>query len=310
MRHVLWCLLFQLVCLLPLSAQICYAKQIVMTEDGRCAPGTAMLMFNEEFDEPNVDSSVWFFANPWGSHSIKGINYSLEYTSGKNLEVRNGVLSIVVKDEKAYAKGIGHHDSAFMLEDGKPNLRWWDYTSGTIFSKASFGFGKYEIRCKVPKGKGIWSCMMLYGDDNNEIDVFEFWNEHDAFGRYDEKKLATECHMSMRTGDRACPSHVIKDDFSRDFHTYALVWDNYKIEWYIDGVLRRSGFKFFSLLGEPVNCETLRRGHTYIINKSFPLNHLHIAVGLSVQPGEEAPDDKTPFPSSVDIDYIRYWKFD
>jgi beta-glucanase (GH16 family) len=291
-------------------AQICHGESVIVTGDGQCNDGPLLLSFEDNFDNDTLDITKWLFTQPWGNHSERGFNNSLEYqTNGQNYEFANGILKLMVRKEKIYAKAIASCDSTYVLQDGGPNLRWWPYTAGMIYSKDEFGYGKYEMRCKIAKGKSFWSVFWLFGIENDEIDVFEFWNEENIFGEYNSEKSATKGHMTSHTNGRMCETNYNGEDFSKQFHTYTLVWDNYKIEWFVDGNLKRRSYKFYSLLGQGLDCNSIKANEPYILDRTFPLHpKLHIGVSFGVQPGKNAPDKSTPFPSSLEIDYIRYYK--
>jgi beta-glucanase (GH16 family) len=250
------------------------------------------------------------YTQPWGNHSVKGTLYSIEYfTNGNNYTFEEGKLKLVARAEKYFAKAVTYQDSAILLQDGGPNLRWWDYTSGMIYSKKPFGQGKYEMRVKIPKGKSFWSACMLFGKENHEVDVFEFWNENNVFGKYKESKLSTECHMSTHANGKSCSMHATSDDFSTDFHTYTFIWNNTKMEWFIDGKKERESYKLYKDFKRPVECEDVKLSMTYKVDRTYPMHDLHISVGLSLQAGKNAPDKKTVFPAELEIDYIRYWRY-
>ena len=149
----------------------------------------------------------------------------------------------------------------------------------------------------------------MFGINNEEVDVFEFLNENNVWGNYSEKKLTTECHMTTHGEGEKCPNHVVFSDFSKEFHTYTLVWTNNKIQWFIDGDLMRTSYKFYNLLGQPLDCDQIRAGDILIMDRTYPLHDLHLAVSLGLQSGKNAPDESTQFPAFLEIDYIRYWEF-
>ncbi len=292
------------------AQDICSGKKVLVTTDGVCPSDRMELVFEDHFDGNSLDKSKWKFVQPWANHSSKGFIHSLEYqTDGLNYVWDNGVLKLEVRKEKYYAKAIQYWDSTELLADGLPNLRWWDYTAGMIYSQESFGFGKYEIRCKIPKGKGFWSVFWLFGAQNDEIDVFEFWNEENVFGKYDPDKSSSDCHMTVHANDKMCMDHHRGVDFSKDFHTFSVVWSNNKMEWYVDDVLRRTIYKFYTLQGQPIDCHNIREDNLYILNRTYPMNNLNIGVSLGIQAGKNAPDENTVFPAYIEVDYVKYWRF-
>lgn len=60
----------------------------------------------------------------------------------------------------------------------KENYMGHSYTSGWINTKTKYQYGYFEIRCKLPTGKGFWPAFWLHdgscsGGNYNEIDIFE-----------------------------------------------------------------------------------------------------------------------------------------
>ena len=96
-------------------------------------------------------------------------------------------------------------------------------------------------------------------------------------------------------------------DFSADFHTFSVVWDSTKIEWYVDGELKRLSTYYQTKRGKNVECKNIKAGKTYYINPIFPKDPMSIIANLAIQTGKNAPD-VTVFNSAFEIDYIKYYK--
>jgi len=116
----------------------------------------------------------------------------------------------------------------------------YDYSVGAVRTKGKFetGYGKFEIRCKLPTQKGWWvAYWMMQGNvgsvknagvDGSEVDIME------AFGWTDKINQAihwdgygTE-HKSI--GNQEYPSGI-----RNGFHTYAMEWYPEMYIFYIDG---------------------------------------------------------------------------
>lgn len=191
----------------------------------------------------------------------------------------------------------------------------FSYTSSEIDSKYKFGHGKFEIKCKLPKGKVFFPAFWTYGGPRwNEIDVFEFWNETNELGNYDPSKLSKVHKMNIQYdydndgNSEKCPTKYTGPDFSQDFHIFTLIWTPFKVEWYVDGNLKRKTTLFYTMLGQMVDCNGLQAFHPYILNKAFPRQPMNIIANLAIQSGSNSPDENTTFPSALEIDYIRYYK--
>lgn len=234
-----------------------------------------ILVFESNF-ENGLDTMIWLPRYPWGN-----TNNGLEYNRFENLEVYNNVLNIVAKEE-SYADR--------------------NYTSGVIWSRKEFSFGKFEIRCKIPSGRGLWPAFWLWtqGDNNtnDEIDVFEFWKN-------DFSKMEMTVHFE---GDM-CSSIYSSSDFSQEFHTYTLIWDEYKIEWYVDNQLVRFYPRFYSVLGQKLDCSSVLPFLQCVRNNQFPTKSRPIIANLAIQANPNyLPDHSTQLPKKFEIDYIRYYQ--
>src|SRR5437016_3236373 len=115
------------------------------------------LTFHDEFDAQALDLQKWNPNDPWGRER----NRELQAYVKDAFEVTNGILRI--KAEKREATYGGKQRS---------------FTSGmmTTYGKFSQQYGRFEIRCRIPKGKGIWPAFWLLPDPlvwPPEIDVLE-----------------------------------------------------------------------------------------------------------------------------------------
>jgi hypothetical protein len=178
--------------------------------------------------------------------------------------VRNGALEIVA--DKAPAN----------LAD---QLGGFQYTSGVITSQPSHSqtYGYFEMRAKLPRGKGIWPAFWLLPLDLSwppEIDVME------SIGDPSEVYVTVHSKITKPPNKKI---NVTPDDF----HVYAVAWDPQDIVWFIDG-------KEVHRVPTPLD-----------MNK--PMYMLaNVAVG-GHWPG--SPDASTRFPQVMSIDYIRAYRF-
>ncbi len=182
------------------------------------------------------------------------------------------------------------------------------YTSGRIDTRGKIMpvYGRFEIRAKLPGGKGVWPAFWLYPQNRDwqmemlmlqtvaagnerlipeerpwytEIDIMEFLGHETGvvYGTH---------HYYTFDGQKKTSSGTLRSqtDFTKDFHIYTLDWEPDSIRWYIDGQLIHTCTE-----GVP------HAPHYLIINT---------AVGGS-WPGN--PDSTTVFPQYLDIDYVRLY---
>ena len=221
------------------------------------------LVFSDEFDGTTLDQTKWQTRFPWGrDRSSVG---ELQYYAPDAFRQSNGTLQIIAERNP---EGNSHR-----------------YDSGLISSHSSFAtrHGRFEIRCKVPAGKGLWPAFWLLPTDTSwppEIDVFEILGHE-----------TDTVHMNVHWGKGGAHYHdkgeYTGPDFSEGFHTFAVEWGPNQLTWFVDGEQRHQV-----------------KGHS-------PQKPMYVLANLAVGgdwPG--APDPTTAFPSTLEIDYIRIFKAD
>jgi beta-glucanase (GH16 family) len=291
---------------ISLFGQICKGKKVVLLEDGLCRNNDWVLLFEDDFEAPFLDTSKWSipyqgvirdfeFNNEKQWYINTGLNPQISISN--NIEILNGNLRILSKLEKPAI--AGKYISNFNVTPWTVESETFNYSSAQIASKVLFGFGKYEVRCKIPKGRGFWPAFWLYGVNSNkssEIDIFEFWDDNTC-----------NHNMNVHFNNNMCLTDYNDNDFSQDFHIFTLIWDNFKIEWYVDGKLKRRNTKFNSLLGQQLDCEQLKKDQTYIVDTNYPLEKVNIILNLAIQNDKYKPNESTVFPGVFEIDYVRYY---
>jgi hypothetical protein len=108
----------------------------------------------------------------------------VEVSTLKNITVSDGACHIIAKKETLMIRAINYEPDDKILDDGRQNLREYDYTSSMIVTTKPFFHGKYEARCKLPKGNGLWPAFWLFGFQGNkrynEIDIFDAYEGHNT----------------------------------------------------------------------------------------------------------------------------------
>ena len=155
----------------------------------------------------------------------------------------------------------------------------FQYTSGLITTQPSFSqtYGYFEIRAKLPRGKGVWPAFWLLPSDLGwppEIDVLE------SIG--DPSKVYVTAHSKLAK-DGGTEVAVSPEGF----HTYSVSWDRQELVWFVDG-------REVKRIPTPAD-----------LNKPMYLL-ANVALGGD---WAGAPDAATPFPARFVIDYIRAYRF-
>ncbi|GGO65845.1 hypothetical protein GCM10012289_18510 [Nonomuraea cavernae] len=182
-----------------------------------------------------------------------------------------------------------------------PNLRCPNQESPTVcaatsarldtFGKFSQQGGRFEARIKVPDGRGLWPAFWAKGTGTrvNEIDVMEqIGNRGSEAGRAHSALHGTDdLHLN---GTYTLPS----GKFADDYHLFAADWYPDHINYSVDGV------SYHTIYRNAVE----QSGRKWPLVEDFYLI-LNLAVGGD-WPGP--PDETTPFPSRMYIDYVRVFK--
>jgi len=230
--------------------------------------------WTEEFNIDGVpDVSKWGYdigGNGWGNNELQ------YYTDGLNASVNSGVLTITAKKEPFAGKA---------------------YTSARMVTKnkADWLYGRFEIRAKLPKGRGTWPAIWMlptesvYGvwPNSGEIDIMEHVG-------YDLNNVHFTLHANAFFGANGKGGAKVIATATDDFHIYRLDWTPYGIRGYFDNE------KVF----EYINPNSGYASWPY--DKKFHLL-LNIAIGGSWG-GAQGVDD-TIFPATMQIDYVRFYPF-
>ncbi|HIA05711.1 MAG TPA: glycoside hydrolase family 16 protein [Flavobacteriales bacterium] len=307
-------LLLSLVAQASLLAQCDYGKREAATTDGVCNSNPWVLVFEDNFDGYTINLNNW---SPESGGRLQGAP-GQEYLSPENVRVSNGKLHLDVKEETVIRKAVNWKPETEVLEDSIVNLRKYYFTAASLTSKEDFSYGRYEIRCRIPRGKGYWPAFWTFGGDGgwNEIDVFEFWDYYGPGGTFKLDKSVrrhrTNTHYDFEQdgGHDNCPKHKYLTDFSVGMHTFELIWTPYTIEWIVDGKSVRKKFKYSKGIGlNKIDCENYRKGKRYKVDKAFPTQKMKIIVNVAVRTKGVVPNaTDTSFPGVMDVDYIRYYK--
>jgi len=241
-------------------------------------PGWA-LVWNDEFDGQALDASKWDVeVNARG-----GGNHELQYYVTNNVRVREGMLFLDGRKERY---------------TGPEGTR--EYTSARIRTrfKGDWTHGRFDIRARLPKGRGIWPAIWMMPTDNRyggwpnsgEIDIMELLGHQ-----------PNTTHGTLHYGDpvkghlyQGTNYSLANGSFADDFHVFRLDWQPAAMRWYVDGQLY----------------QTQTNWHTR--SKPFPApfdQRFHLILNLAVGgdwPGN--PDATTSFPQAMVVDYVRVYR--
>ena len=249
------------------------------------------LVWSDEFEGGDVDRSRW---NPLDRSTYGDGNGELACLLDRpdNVRLRQGVLKIVALKEPKLLK-CGDADRRF------PKGRQYSSAHLETQDVASFKYGRFEIRARVPvqhsTSKALWPAFWLrpVGGGVGELDVVEFVGSG-ADGEDTSNVVKQTIHFDYagtypeQTFNYRLPRGHLADGF----HTFAAEWEKGEIRWYVDGVMT-----FVR------NTRT-----TPWIDEAF---HREFYLRLNMAVGSDwlgEPDALTVFPAEYQVDYVRVYQ--
>lgn len=265
----------------------------------QCDENPWILVYEDNFND--LDLSKWDVIS--GVNRDETFENQKSYLKTENVYTENGRLKINCKREYLPNQGF----SLWIPENNRTETFYsdFDFTTGEIWSKSKFTFGKIEARIKIPMGKGYWPAFWMFGSDPvySEIDVFEFWDN-------DSHDMNMTIHHDY-DGDgirKYCGGDYNGPDFSADFHVFTLVWEKNKIEWWVDENLIRTVNRNTNLLGQDIGC-ILQRNQMYIKNTIYPTDPMALIFDVvMLSKPDKKPDSSTLFPQQMEIDWVKYYQ--
>lgn len=246
---------------------ICFASQAF--------PQKYVKIWGDEFNTPGLPDST-----KWTYEVGKLRNNELQYYTAKRLE--NARIQ----------------DTVLIIEARKEAYQGAAYTSASLISKykGDWQYGKFEIRAKIPTGKGTWPAIWMMPTDaeyggwpkSGEMDLMENVG-------FDPNHLYFTAHFegTNGTGHQSSGTSVLTTQPYNRFITYAFVWTPTKIEWYADDHLF---FTYSKIASDP---------RVWPFDKMFYMI-LNLAYGGSW--GAQQGIDDTLLPHKFLIDYVRVYQ--
>lgn len=232
------------------------------------------LAWNDEFNGTAVDSNKWEYE----VNGNGGGNNELQYYTDRyqNSYVDSGSLVIVARQESYLGK---------------------QYTSARMRTKykGDWTYGRFEIRAKLPYGRGTWPAIWMLPTDwvyggwpaSGEIDIME----HVGF---DQNVIHGSTHCQkyyFKIGTQKSGTITIPN-VSTEFHLYAIEWYEDRIDFFADGV------KYFSSWNDGSGWQG------WPFDKRF---HIILNIAVGGDWGGAQGIDTSIFPQKMFIDYVRVY---
>lgn len=249
------------------------------------------LVWADEFDKPGLpDTARWDYEEGYIRNNERQY-YTRERQ--ENARVEDGMLIIEAAKER-YKIPLGSSGK------GKRNQgrEYADYTSAslTTLGKASWTFGRIEVRAKLPTGRGMWPAIWTLGTNIREvgwpacgeIDIMENvgFDPDTIHANIHTKRYNHAIHTNKGSKIQVAKPY-------QDFHVYAIEWRPQRLDFFVDQA------KYFTFENEGKGADAWPYDKPqYLI--------LNIAVG-GAWGGQKGIDDSI-FPQRMCVDYVRVYQ--
>lgn len=235
-------------------------------------------------DEFNTDGMVntddWTYEK--GFVRNQEIQYYTENRS-ENCRIEEGTLIITGRKENTSYGTTSYSDGTV--------------TSSSIITnkKHSWQYGRFEVRAKVPSGKGPWPAFWAKGDSQNtgagwpacgEIDIMEYAAKDPVMI---QNAIYGESSSSYNQ-----KTQRINQDYSGQFHVYSLDWNENRLVYAIDNVVTHI-VDISSISPNP-----FRQKFSILLN---------LALGASTDRTLGGKLDQSILPVEFRVDYVRIYQF-
>jgi beta-glucanase (GH16 family) len=241
-------------------------------------PADYRMVWSDEFDTDGLpDPAKWAYdtdMNQAGWH-----NAELQYYAGprkENAVVRKGRLVLRARKESL---------------SSAPDWGGQRYTSARLITRgrADWTYGFFEVRAKLPCGKGTWPAIWMLNSAGDwpaggELDIMEHVGKEPG-------RVFSTVHTAAGHGGSGSGNAVRLRDACKAFHNYQMHWTADVVRFGVDGLVH---FEYRNARTGPAQWP-FDRPQFLILN---------IAVGGHL--GGEV-DDRV-FPATMEVEHVRVWQ--
>lgn len=267
------------------------------------------LVWSDEFEGTEIDPSKWDFdIDCWG-----GGNEERQCYRRENASIEDGKLIITARREEATGAAWPLHMRS--NRDMRDATKTQPFTSARLVTrgKASWRYGKIEVRAKLPQGQGAWPAIWMLPEENayggwaasGEIDILEVINLGaecpECPGGRENDMLGTLHFGGPPPANEMASSRVTMPGSIDDFHTFGLVWSEGEFVWTVDGLsyARKIAKDWHSSASDDPIAP---------FDQAFHLL-LNFAVGGRWPESEnEGGYSAEGFPKRMEVDWVRVWQ--
>jgi beta-glucanase (GH16 family) len=270
------------------------------------------LIWSDEFEGAAIDRANWGFdVDCWGGGNDERQCYT---QNSQNARIEDGKLVITARKERVIGPALPEKLRRSSPTPDAQAVREISSARLNTRGKASWRYGRFEIRAKLPQGQGTWPAIWMLPDKDRyggwaasgEIDILEAVNlgvpcQKCPGGR--ENTILGTLHFggkwpkNLQKGEEVPFPDVLDDTF----HTYAIEWYPDRMIWQVDG----------RTFAERLRSEWSTRGSS---TPGAPFDQpFHLILNLAI--GGKLPEGRgiggvqlDGFPKRMEIDWVRVWQ--
>ncbi|WP_260471795.1 glycoside hydrolase family 16 protein [Bacillus salinus] len=256
------------------------------------------LVWSDEFEGNTIDLSKWKYDIGNWLVDQDGNGVKAGWGNSEKQCYTNSPDNAYIKDSKLIIQA--------KKEQAEDRFGSYEYTSAKLKTQGLFSkkYGRFEIKARLPVGKGIWPAIWMMPEDNvygkwplsGEIDIVESWGSRPLtvvgtihYGERPPNNTHTGKELTLPEGNGI-----------NAWHVYALEWEQGELRWYVDGELYQTQTEWYSKQSESVE------------NVPYPApfdQEFHIILNLAVGGHFDGdPDETTAFPQQFEVDYVRVYE--
>lgn len=195
-----------------------------------------------------------------------------------------------------------------------------EWRTGMIYSKPGleYGYGKLDMHCRFPRGKGICTALWLWS--NGEIDITELTNQDNGKVDITSSNLHSPNYCpkppapDLDGGNGGSTDHLLPFDLTDGFHKHTLEWTpdhlKFKIDDRIQWIVSKDNTNFFP--NNPL--DLIIASGVYSGTSSCPSNpnpcYEAIAGWSSATPDAQTMSTIYSNPEHLYVNYIRHYTED
>ncbi len=288
---------------------------------------------SSEFRDSRLEDGKFFDYLPLQFFDNGEVQKDLQHTPGslfmpENVRVADGLLHLCVRQDRPSLAGLKAEYSLPAVCTRRLIRNGYFEMKATVLKAAfdsAFWLNKQHVSVRQPLASP-W--QLLPYQAGNEIDITEICGNSRQDGIDYSRRNNLNCLIYADL--QSPPTGVAQDhsdrhsefdlpntvpDFTAAPHVFGLEWDDERLQWYVDGQLRRTTTKaeyrqllaIYSAPGDPPLHTLHRFNGTRFANHVFNLP-LQVMLTVDYTPRWHGPPQAEDLPAETTVDYLRVWQ--